>query len=74
MTFLEVTAYAVVSDCRRYSVCMASVNNRFKHSAYFVPSGVVEGKFSLSTLIGVKDSREEAEELCREHARQREAA
>jgi hypothetical protein len=74
MNFLSVTAYAAVSDCKLYAVCLAMVNGRFRHSAYYVAAGVEEGRFSLSKLLGVKDSRGEAEELCREHARQQEAA
>lgn len=74
MNFSSITAYAAVSDCKLYSVCPAMVNGRFRHSAYYVAAGVIEGKFSLSKLLGVKDSRGEAEELCRQHARQQEAA
>lgn len=74
MNFDSLNQWAVTSDCRRYSVCLASVMGRFRHSAYYVPTGVVEGKFSLSTLLGVRDSRGEAEDLCRQHAQRQEAA
>lgn len=64
MKFVTV-AWAGLSECGRYAVSLAKVGERFLHSA--PPSCLGQGRWLKPSAL--RESREAAEELCREHAK-----
>jgi len=69
VTFVNLDNWSAQSECGLYFVCITSVQGRFKHTAWFKPD-----ERAIARVLGTRDSREEAEEICREHERQGEAA
>jgi hypothetical protein len=69
MTFTDLDQWSAQSDCKLYFVCLARVQGKFRHTAWFKAN-----ERAVSNMLGTRESREEAEELCRGHAKQRAVA
>jgi hypothetical protein len=63
MTFTELDQWSAQSDCKLYFVCIARVHGEYWHTAWFKPNDR-----SVSHMLGTRDSRSEAEDVCRAHA------
>lgn len=65
MNFITHDSWSAISECKRYAVHVASVMGKFRHMASFLP-----GAGKMAQPLGTRNTRAEAEELCRRHAAQ----
>lgn len=61
MNFKAISMWAKQSECGRYFVALAKVEERFKHSAFYKPAK------GMGVLLGTKDDDAGAVRICEEH-------
>jgi len=62
LNFKAISVWAKQSECGRYFVSLAKVEDRFKHSAFFKPES------GMGVCLGTRDDDAEAVRICEEHA------
>lgn len=68
LIFQRAGTYYMTSTCGRYNVAKSMTGDVPKYSAWLNS----RDKFRLGELLGVKDTAEEAQAICQEHANQQE--